>query len=198
MAGVQGAGAEHLDPQLQRGLRLPGQVLLAAARLYLYGGYQILNGALADFYRIALDDDQTTYQWEEVAQGHTRPGSRSKHALLATKARIYLIGGLKGNNEASNEIFEFHPESSEWTLLHPEGSQLPPIESFSAVTVSKEEERIIIGFGFNEELSSASNAIYEFTPAKNRLSVLFEGTDKAKPCTSPPMQRLPAHGSVAR
>jgi hypothetical protein len=137
---VQGPRPEHLHPQLQCGLRLPGQVLLPRSRLYLYGGYQILNGALKDFYRIALDDDQTTYQWEEiVTQGQTHPGSRSKHALLATKRKVYLVGGLKGNNEASNEIFEYDPEGNHWTLVRPEGAQMPPIESFAAVTVGRGE-----------------------------------------------------------
>lgn len=80
------------------------------------------------------------------------PGSRSKHALLGGKEKIYLVGGLKGNNEASSEIFAFNPANEEWTLLRPEGVKLPPIESFAAVIVSKgDEERIIIGFGFNEQ-----------------------------------------------
>jgi hypothetical protein len=101
--GVQGLWQEHLHPQLQRGLCLPKQVPFKGNRLYLYGGHQILSGALKDFYRIGLDDEQSTYNWEEVvAQGGVHPGRRSKHALLPARDKIYLIGGLKGNNEASN------------------------------------------------------------------------------------------------
>jgi hypothetical protein len=47
--------------------------------------------------------------------------------LLGGKTKIYLIGGLKANDEASNEIYEFDPSNSEWTLLKPEGTEFPPL-----------------------------------------------------------------------
>ena len=44
--------------------------------------------------------------WEDlISKSKEQPGSRSKHALLAGKSKIYLIGGLKSNNMASNDIF---------------------------------------------------------------------------------------------
>jgi hypothetical protein len=36
-----------------------------------------------------------------VSKSKDQPESRSKNALLAGKDKIYLIGGLKGNNTAS-------------------------------------------------------------------------------------------------
>jgi hypothetical protein len=35
--------------------------------------------------------------------------------------------GIKANDEASNEIYEFDPSNSEWTLLKPEGPEFPPL-----------------------------------------------------------------------
>jgi hypothetical protein len=70
--------------------------------------------------------------------------------LVAGKDHIFLIGGLLSNNDASNDIYAFQPESGEWSLLKPQGAELPPLESFGAVMVnSGDEEKIIIAFGFN-------------------------------------------------
>lgn len=58
--------------------------------------------------------------WEEInPKGKYLPGRRSKHSLLGGKEKIYLIGGLKANDEASNEIYEFDPATTEWTLIKP-------------------------------------------------------------------------------
>jgi hypothetical protein len=71
--------------------------------MYLYGGYQMLHGPLSDFYEISLDESQPTFHWKEVvAKGSCNPGKRSKHGLLGGKNGIYLVGGLKANDEASN------------------------------------------------------------------------------------------------
>lgn len=170
---------EHLHPQLQRRLRLPQQVPLPPRRLFLYGGYQILNGSLHDFYSISLDESQPTFIWEEIVpKGPVNPGSRTKHALLGGKDRIYLVGGLQGNNSATNSIFEFNPEAREWKLLKPEGPTLPPMESFGAVLIQGAEERIIIAFGFNETTAAYSNAVYEYNIAKNKMVILYEGSEK--------------------
>ena len=65
-----------------------------------------MNGSLHDFYSISLDEAEPIFVWEDIiAKGKVNPGSRSKHALLAGKSKIYMIGGLKSNNMASNEIF---------------------------------------------------------------------------------------------
>jgi hypothetical protein len=115
---------------------LPKQVTFQKSRLYLYGGYQILHGSLNDFYSISLDESEPTFVWEEiVSKSKFHPGRRSKHALLGGKDRIYLIGGLKANDQASNDICEFNPSTSEWTLAKPEGAKLPALESFSSVLI---------------------------------------------------------------
>ena len=72
-----------------------------------------MHGSLSDFYSISLDEAEPTFVWEEiVSKGKVHPGRRSKHALLGGKDKIYLIGGLKANDEASNEIYEFDPSKS--------------------------------------------------------------------------------------
>ncbi len=88
-------------------------------RLYLYGGYQILEGSLKDFYSICLDESETTFKWQEILPKGQTPGRRSKHGLIATKDKIYLIGGLLANNEASNDIYAFDPENNLWELKKP-------------------------------------------------------------------------------
>jgi hypothetical protein len=41
------------------------------------------------------------------------------------------------------------------------------------------EEKIIIAFGFNEDTASPCNTVYEYNPSSNKLSILFEGSEKA-------------------
>jgi hypothetical protein len=55
-------------------------------RLYVYGGYQILNGSLSDFYSIDLNDNQPKFNWIEInSKNGVTPGARSKHALIGAK-----------------------------------------------------------------------------------------------------------------
>ena len=96
--------------------------------------------------------------------------------MVSGKERIYLIGGLLKNNDPSNEIFEFNPTTKEWKKIVPEGVELPPLESFSSLMISSnDEEKIIIAFGFNENKAELSNVVYEYNVSKNKMSILFEG-----------------------
>ncbi len=171
---MQGHRQERLHPQLRGGLRVPPKVPPLRVRLYLYGGYQILHGALKDFYCISLEDAETAFHWEEILpKGEVHPGNRSKHALVSTESHLYLIGGLLINNTASNDIYQFDPATHLWTLLKPTGLALPPLESFGAVSVKTNgEDRTVIAFGFDEDSSSPTNRVYEYNVAKNRLSIL--------------------------
>lgn len=54
-------------------------------RFYIYGGYQILNGMMGDFYSINLDDEQKKFNWEQIQIKGKNPGIRSKHALIGGK-----------------------------------------------------------------------------------------------------------------
>ncbi len=72
----------------------------------MYGGYQILNGSLGDFYSIDLHDDQPKFIWNQITpKNKVTPGPRSKHALVGGKNKIYLIGGLYQDVNSSNDIF---------------------------------------------------------------------------------------------
>lgn len=94
---------------------------------------------------------------------------------------MYLIGGLNHSGSATNDIWAYSPAEEKWEKLAPEGVTLPPLESFgSRVVTSGEEERIIIAMGFNEETSSPSNVIYQYVPASNKLTILFEGAPASK------------------
>lgn len=87
----------------------------------------MLNGPLSDFYSISLNEDEPTFIWHEIPPKGAHPGSRSKHALLAGKNRIFLVGGLLKNDEASSDICSFDTVSQQWELLKPEGTKLPPL-----------------------------------------------------------------------
>ena len=66
-------------------------------RFYIYGGYQILQGLMSDFYYIDLDDSHA-FNWVEVLpKEQNLPGPRAKHALVNTKSKIYLLAGLHTN-----------------------------------------------------------------------------------------------------
>lgn len=55
-------------------------------RLFVYGGYQILNGSLEDFYSIDLNDHQPKFTWKQIkGKNGINPGARSKHALVGGK-----------------------------------------------------------------------------------------------------------------
>lgn len=62
----------------------------------------MLNGPLNDFYSISLNEEEPTFIWEQIFAKGDNPGNRSKHALLAGKSKIYLVGGLLKNNNVSN------------------------------------------------------------------------------------------------
>lgn len=89
-------------------LCLPKQVpfFTIINRLFVYGGYQILNGSLGDFYSIDLHDNQPKFHWVEIkGKNGINPGPRSKHALIGGKNKIYLIGGLFQDVHSSNDIY---------------------------------------------------------------------------------------------
>jgi len=81
------------------------EVEIMEYRVFVYGGYQILKGMMADFYWIDLDDSADKFNWEQIEAKGELPGPRSKHALIGAKNSIFLIGGLSSNVESSNKIF---------------------------------------------------------------------------------------------
>ena len=168
-------------------------------RLFVYGGYQILNGNMADFYSIDLDDDVEKFNWVPIEAKGQLPGPRSKHALVGAKGRIYLVGGLCTDLRSSSQIHSFDPLTKVWTLMKPEGESLPEIDSFGCVYLEREgEERIVIVGGWNGEKAEYLNSVYEYNITKNRLSILFEGSPEPREGTLSLMQecRLPAAAAL--
>lgn len=54
-------------------------------RFYVYGGLQIFNGILADFYKLNIRSQEKALQWEKVpvSEDNNSPGPRAKHSLIA-------------------------------------------------------------------------------------------------------------------
>lgn len=88
---------------------------------YMYGGYQILRGMMDDFYSIDLSDSVEKFDWVSIEAGGHKPGPRSKHALVATKDRILLIGGLESDMRVCNEIYSYDVDQKKWSLVKPTG-----------------------------------------------------------------------------
>ena len=61
------------------------------------------------------------------------PGPRAKHAMIATKDRIYLVGGLHSDIAGSNDIYSFDAEHKKWEKMSPVGDLLPRLDSFGCV-----------------------------------------------------------------
>ena len=136
---------------------------------------------MGDFYSIDLDDSVEKFNWEPIEAKGELPGSRSKHALIGSKERIYLLGGLCTDIHSSNKIHCFDPSSNTWILVKPEGESLPEIDSFGCVYLEKDgEERIIIVGGWDGGKAEYLNSVYEYNITKNRVSILFEGSQEEK------------------
>jgi hypothetical protein len=94
--------------------------------------------------------------------------------MIATKNRIYLVGGLHSDITGSNDIYSFDPQHKKWEKLSPVGDSLPRLDSFGCVLSQREgEEVLIILCGYNTDRSAYSNAVYEYNIAKNKISILF-------------------------
>ena len=134
---------------------------------------------MGDFYSIDLKDDVEKFNWEPIEAKGDLPGPRSKHALVGTKNSIYLIGGLYTDVRSSSKIYCFNPESATWTLQNPVGESLPEIDSFGCVYLEKDgDELIIIVGGWDGAKAEYLNSVYEFNITKNKVSILFEGSQE--------------------
>lgn len=49
------------------------------------------------------------------------PGPRAKHGMVAIDKAIYLVGGITGHNQVSNQMFTYNIEDGKWTELKPKG-----------------------------------------------------------------------------
>jgi hypothetical protein len=93
--------------------------------LYIHGGRDLREGAIANMWRLDLDgvmraceDPHYAAQWEEVAfKGSKSPGRISHHkcAILPGTDKMALVGGLKGD-QANTEVWLFDLKTSTWEL----------------------------------------------------------------------------------
>ena len=96
------------------------------------------------------------------------PGPRAKHAMVCYNNCIYLVGGIKGGAEDSNEIYMFSIAEGRWLKLEPQGAVLPPIDSFGCVLFA---DKIYLLCGYNGKTCQLLNSVYEYDITNNKLAL---------------------------
>ncbi len=71
-----------------------------------------MNGIMDDFYYIELDKDLDQYSWTSINKKGQYPGPRARHGMVASKDKIYIVGGQESDVRSTNSIFEFDPETT--------------------------------------------------------------------------------------
>ena len=96
--------------------------------------------------------------WQEIHPAQT-PGNRSGHTMVNINGNIYLFGGIKSNNQPSNDLSEFSPMANTWgQVMAPDP---PPARAYhSAVAV---DNKMVI-FGGIDKNYQVLNDIWEFDP----------------------------------
>lgn len=127
---------------------------------------------LSDFHQIDLNEDADKFEWRDVhlADDKATPGKRAKHAMVCYDECLYLIGGLKGSAEDSNEIDRFSIKEALWSKLEPTGAVLPTIDSFGCVLVGS---KIFLICGCDGKTCQSLNSVYEYDIGSNKLTLLF-------------------------
>lgn len=100
-------------------------------RLYVYGGYDINTGILADFHKIGLRGNA---EWVDLtSDSKLYPGPRHGHSAIVYGKKMYLFGGKVSSLCSTNLLNVYDFEAEIWIMVNTSGEQPPNIDSHSAV-----------------------------------------------------------------
>ncbi|EGR29299.1 kelch motif family protein, putative [Ichthyophthirius multifiliis] len=126
--------------------------------MYVYGGYEVNEGILSDFYSMVIKNAQS-YKWEKISNKGNKPypGPLMRHTAVVFQDKMYIFGGNKQSLKSTNDIWTYDYIYDEWQNVEPK-DQIKPLEIDShCATVDDTRACMYIFGGF----SNARNGGYQ-------------------------------------
>lgn len=87
--------------------------------LYVYGGYDINSGIMADFHKINITGNPT---WVELTTNtKLYPGPRHGHSAVVFGNKMYLLGGKINSLTSTNILSVYDFEAEIWIQVNTSG-----------------------------------------------------------------------------
>lgn len=139
--------------------------------LYIYGGINIVEGKLDDFYRIKLSDEIP--KWERLTTKGDLLPKIGYAASVEYKGNLYIIAGQNEELNQINTVFKIDPTTFQVEKIIIK--DFPYLENHSCTTF---ENGIYIFGGFSK--GKHCNDMYLFQP-ENKTLLKLEPEDKIRP-----------------
>lgn len=200
---VLGLGHPLNVPQSRVGFQ--GDIPLARAehsavaldgQLYIFGGNSRF-GLLNDLYIF----DPIALLWSPVqdSEGSTIPTRRAGHSMITTNGKAYVFGGRSvfpiitnsNNNNVTqnfcgmNDVWQYDPIYSAWTLLTPTDGNQPVGRQFAAATVAA--DRIWVFGGMDPSSRLVFNDLWAFSLSSNTWTCIQANSGTITGFSPPPL-----------
>ncbi|KAJ3443663.1 hypothetical protein M0812_09507 [Anaeramoeba flamelloides] len=122
--------------------RYKHRACVASDRMWVFGGCQMENKKLGDFYCYEF----TTNKWKKIRSKGTMPCARFSHTLTTyDDNRIILHGGIGSKKSPQNDLWFYIISENKWVEYLPEQEHLQPIPRHSHTTVVMNKELFVFG-----------------------------------------------------
>ncbi|CAD8046545.1 unnamed protein product [Paramecium primaurelia] len=125
--------------------------------LYLYGGYQQIQGIMQDFYKLNMGAE--SFIWQNIKCDY-EPGPRCRHSLYVYNNCLYLFGGQISDSVYTNEMFVYDINQRFWKKIDQNDSYPQPLDNYCS-TVQNDKLYIFGGF-YSTDVRKHSNDLYTF------------------------------------
>ncbi|KAL4492534.1 hypothetical protein ABPG72_007647 [Tetrahymena utriculariae] len=159
-------------------------------RMYIYGGYEVNEGILGDFYEMMIKNNQV-FQWQKVNLSKygpnndkpLNPGPLMRHTAVTYKDKMYIYGGNQQSLKPSSQLWSFDFNEDEWQIVKPNGEQAPPSLDSHAAVVDEINHAMYIFGGFSDSQKDGGyqNKVWKFSFESNQWDLLGENSE-TKPC----------------
>ncbi|EGR28436.1 kelch motif family protein, putative [Ichthyophthirius multifiliis] len=135
--------------------------------MYIYGGYEVNEGILSDFYSMIIKNSKQ-YKWDKIIQKNVQkpyPGPLMRHTAVIFKDKMYIFGGNKQSMKSSNDIWTYDLINDEWEILEPKDGIKPPQLDSHCATVDDTRAFMYIFGGFSDQKDSFGgyqNSLWQF------------------------------------
>jgi len=115
--------------------------------------------------------DPITKEWNDGTKCTDAPRVRYRHTAVAVDNKIYLIGGVDGNDDAVNEIDVYDPSDGTWSIF---GTWNATTDLASFVV---DHDIYVVG-GYKVPEYQAQSSVYKFDTTASSLSLTEEDSLK--------------------
>jgi len=133
------------------------QAIATKSRVYLLGGINSSSGVTSTIYTAPINTDGTLGAW--TTDSNSLPGVLYGSQAIATKSRVYLLGGSDNNNNAVSTIYTA-PINDDGTLgsWTTDSNTLPAGVYFSQAIVTKSRVYLLGGWNGSVKVSAIYTA----------------------------------------